>query len=107
MISQKIIDLVKNKIIELEDPAGIILFGSYAKGNANDNSDLDLLIVKNTNLPRFKRAANLYKNLAKLHLSMDLIVKTEDEVKANLENPRSFDSRIFKEGISLYEKQIS
>ena len=36
-----------NLVVELADPDKIILFGSYAYGEPNDKSDLDLLVIKN------------------------------------------------------------
>jgi predicted nucleotidyltransferase len=44
----QIIDSAR-KILKVTNPSRIILFGSYARGEASDDSDLDLLvIVKNT-----------------------------------------------------------
>ena len=34
-------------IVEIADPDKIILFGSYAYGNPNEKSDLDLLVIRN------------------------------------------------------------
>ena len=42
---------IVNKIAIGFSPDKIILFGSYATGHANEDSDLDLLIVKDTDLP--------------------------------------------------------
>jgi uncharacterized protein len=43
------------------DPDKIILFGSYAAGNATTDSDLDLLIIKDTDLPRHRRSFDIQK----------------------------------------------
>jgi len=104
MITKEKINNIKSRIIELEQPLKIILFGSYARAMATDNSDLDLLIIKNTTLPKHKRAASLYRELAQFNIPMDLIVKTQQEFQKTLLNPRSFSSIINKEGILLYEK---
>jgi predicted nucleotidyltransferase len=42
-------------------PEKIILFGSYAQGTAHEDSDLDLAIVKETDLPGFKRPIEFQK----------------------------------------------
>jgi predicted nucleotidyltransferase len=47
MVSEKKIEEIASKIAEGFNPEKIILFGSYALGNPNRNSDLDFLIVKN------------------------------------------------------------
>ncbi|MBN1604436.1 MAG: nucleotidyltransferase domain-containing protein [Chitinispirillaceae bacterium] len=69
MISNEIIKELTLIIIENEKPDKIILFGSYAKGNANDESDLDLLVVKDGDLPRPFRGKETRKNWHGLHLS--------------------------------------
>ena len=46
MISKTKISNIVNRIAENYDPEKIILFGSYATGTANDDSDLDFIIVK-------------------------------------------------------------
>ena len=45
MISQEVIEEVKNRLIKTYNPIAIYLFGSYAWGTPNEDSDLDLLIV--------------------------------------------------------------
>ena len=50
MISQTQIQQVVQRIADNYRPDKIILFGSYAEGTANDDSDIDLLIIKETNV---------------------------------------------------------
>lgn len=45
MISKETIEEVKNRLVKTYDPIAIYLFGSYAWGHPDDESDLDLLIV--------------------------------------------------------------
>ena len=56
MIIQKQIEEIVKRIVDNYKPEKIILFGSYAYGIPTKDSDLDLLIVKNSSLPRHKRA---------------------------------------------------
>jgi len=63
---------------------------------------VDLLVVAESDLPRFKRSRELYK-LTKPHpFPMDLIVYTPDEIAEGEKSPVSFVSRILKEGKTLY-----
>jgi len=55
MISETKISELVSKIAENYDPEKIILFGSYASGTANEDSDLDFIIVKKTDKPKHKR----------------------------------------------------
>ena len=43
----KDIDVLRDIIVALVDPDKIILFGSYAYGTPNENSDADFLVIKN------------------------------------------------------------
>ncbi len=45
--SQEIISKIKQTVIRFEPDAKIILFGSYARGDQNENSDIDILILLN------------------------------------------------------------
>lgn len=106
MISKETIEEIKNKIIKLENPDKIILFGSYAHGDANENSDLDILIIKETSLKPPKRAANLHWLLASYPFNIDLLVKTKKEFEKWQDVTISFNSSINKEGKILYEQSI-
>ena len=58
----KINEVIK-KITLNYNPDSIILFGSYAFGTPNSDSDLDLLIIKQTSLPKHLRASEVRKHL--------------------------------------------
>ncbi|MCS6951165.1 MAG: nucleotidyltransferase domain-containing protein, partial [bacterium] len=53
-IAEMLDDIVK-KLVESYAPQKIILFGSYASGRAREDSDIDLLIVKDTQQPHLDR----------------------------------------------------
>ena len=55
MIDSNIINEITTRIASKFNPDKIILFGSYANGTQTDNSDLDLLIIQETDLPPQKR----------------------------------------------------
>ncbi len=60
----------------------VILFGSHARGEANENSDVDFMIIAESNLPGFKRSRELYKLLRPYPFGMDLIVFTPLDTNA-------------------------
>ena len=56
-LSENRIQQIVNKIVEGLHPEKVVLFGSYAAGSATDDSDLDLLVVMNSDKPSYKRSA--------------------------------------------------
>ena len=47
------------RIVAAERPEKIILFGSYASGTATEDSDVDLLVISRSDLPRREREVRL------------------------------------------------
>ena len=57
----------------------IILFGSYARGTVTEDSDVDLLVVADTDLPPRERYAAVRRLVADVPVSFDIVVKTPEE----------------------------
>ena len=86
------------------DPQKIILFGSMSRGNLHSNSDLDLLVVWDTDLPFLKRIEAFYDVICP-EVAMDIMVYTPEEITSlNLSNP--FIHQALAEGRVVYEKRI-
>ena len=79
MISQNKIADVVNKIVSDYQPEKIMLFGSYQNGVPDDESDLDLLIIKQTDLRKFERATEVKKIFDSYPCPMDIVVFTPAE----------------------------
>jgi predicted nucleotidyltransferase len=79
----------------------VILFGCYARGEATENSDVDLLIVAESGLPRFKRSRELYKLMRPYPFGMDLVVYTPQEIERGKKSAASFVSTVLREGKTL------
>ncbi len=106
MITKEIIEEVKDRLIKVYNPLEIYLFGSYAWGTPNEDSDLDLLIVveNSDENKRHKRGKSGYESLWGLDLSKDLLVYTKSELNKLAEDPNSFISKILKNGKLIYAK---
>jgi len=59
MIGKDKISEIVNKIVIGYNPDKIILFGSYAYGNPKEDSDLDLFVIKDTDVPRPQRTVQV------------------------------------------------
>ena len=105
MVGQEVLNMLVSKIADFSSPDKIILFGSYANGNANNNSDLDILVIKDSDKPRPERAAEIRKALFGFMIPMDILVYTNQEIKEALKNKYSFAYEAIKNGKVLYERK--
>jgi predicted nucleotidyltransferase len=86
-------------------PQRIILFGSYARGEAVVDSDLDLFVIQDSQLTNSQIRRQIEYLLWGRRFSLDLIVRTPAEVMRNIEDNNPFYTQhIFKEGRVLYER---
>lgn len=80
LISPETIDGVAKAIVENFHPEKIILFGSYASGTPTPDSDLDLLVVMESDQPRYRRSPPLRLLFRPVPCPMDILVYTPAEV---------------------------
>ena len=73
------IDMMVERIISEFHPLKVILFGSYASGATNPDSDVDLLVVMSIKGSKRKQAAKIDASLADRDVPLDLIVVTPEE----------------------------
>ncbi len=108
MITSTQINTVVNQIKASYQPEKIILFGSYAQDNATEKSDLDLLLIKQTDAPRYKRCSMVWSYLAKnkYPFPIDIIVYTPNEIEQEKDNKYSFIYEVLQTGKTVYEQGI-
>jgi predicted nucleotidyltransferase len=87
-------------------PEKVILFGSYASGNADKNSDVDLFVIMNFSGRAPQQAYEIRKAIPK-SFPLDLIVRRPQEVEQRLEMGDLFIRDILSKGKILYEKDHS
>ena len=96
------IDEIKNELYPIFESAPVyrvILFGSYAKGTPNGNSDIDIVIDSRGELLNMNFYGVLEDITTKLGKRVDLFELSE------LKNNPSIRAAIEQEGIILYERQ--
>ena len=69
------------RLVEAIDPDRIILFGSRARGDARPDSDVDLLIIKDSDEPPHKRSIPAYRALGRIPAPTDILWRTPQEVE--------------------------
>jgi len=96
---------IVHRLVEAVDPDRIVLFGSRARGDSRPDSDLDLLIVKDSVEPRHRRVVPAYRALRGLGVPKDIVWYTPQELAdwAGVVNHLVW--RALNEGRLLYEKR--
>ena len=96
---------IVRRIVATVRPEKIILFGSRARGEHRPDSDIDLLIIQRSNLPRHKRSIPIYQALVGLPVEVDweVMVYTPAEIMEWSQVPQAFVTTALREGKVLYE----
>lgn len=79
MITQEEISQIIKAIVAGYKPDKVILFGSYAYGEPTKDSDIDLLLIKDDDLPKIKRNRIARSYLRDFKFPVDVIVKSREE----------------------------
>ena len=104
-VTPELIAYIVKKIVREIDPQKIILFGSRARGEARDDSDLDLFIVQDSQRPNRQVRRRIEYLLWGRRFAVDLIVRRPEEVERNVKDNNPFYTKhILKEGRILYER---
>lgn len=96
---------VVDRIVRNFHPVKIILFGSWARGSAREDSDLDLLVI----LPKVehtrKAAIQIGNTLSNLPVSKDVIVATPEEIEKYGKTIGNILLPALTEGKVIYERK--
>jgi predicted nucleotidyltransferase len=65
-ISEPLLQTIVQRLLAAGQPQKIILFGSQARGEVGHDSDYDLLVIENSNQPRYRRAVSYRRALKDL-----------------------------------------
>lgn len=96
---------VINRIIRRYRPKKIFIFGSFARGDVHQGSDLDLVIIKNTK-EKFLRRMDAVLDLCDGEIAVEPLIYTEAEFKKMLEEGNDFLETVVTEGKVVYHRTI-
>jgi predicted nucleotidyltransferase len=104
-VTPELITYIVEKIVRALDPQRIILFGSYARGEATAASDLDFFIIHDSEQSNRVVRRQIEALLWGRRFGVDLIVRKPEEVARNLANGNPFYTQhLLGEGKVLYER---
>ena len=90
------------RLVAAAQPSRIILFGSHARGDADDHSDVDLLVVEPAVNDRYEEMVRLNRALKGLLMPVDLLVVSEQEFERRSSTPGTVEHTARREGRVLY-----
>lgn len=103
-ISEDLVAEVTRRIVKHFNPRQIIAFGSYARGESTPASDLDLLVVMDTNKSFVQRTVEVDSIFGLRGWPMDIVVYTPAEFAAQQEIWGTLAATIKAEGKILYDQ---
>jgi len=104
-ITPELIAYIVEKIVRGVSPKQIVLFGSYARDRATETSDLDLLVVQDSQASNRQTRRKIELLLWGRRFGVDLIVRRPEDVACNMADGNPFYTRhVFGEGRVLYER---
>lgn len=95
---------IVDRIVASFAPEKVILFGSYAYGNATPDSDFDLLVIMETDLPAAERNRKISRLLRPRHVPIDIVVRNPHEMQKSLQRVDPFIHEILERGVVLYAR---
>lgn len=102
--NDELIREMATRIVERFDPDMVILFGSYARGDAGPDSDLDLLVVMPFTGSRRAKAVEIGVALHDIRLPKDVIVTTPEEFEWRKDTIGTIEHPAWREGRLLYAR---
>ena len=102
MASESEIQTLADKIAREFHPEKIILFGSHARGDAQPDSDVDLLVIMDSDQHPSRTAAEITYRVHPRRYPLDLIVRSPQMVRTRLQMNDWFMRDVMCEGRVLY-----
>lgn len=99
---QEALSLITERLTAVFDVGRIVLFGSRCRGEAQPDSDLDVLVVVSSTVPFVQRQAIARRAVGRLGVPLDLLVFTHEEAKRAAAIPGTAVYWAEREGIEVY-----
>ncbi len=103
-VTEEALKEVVRRIVSELHPLKIILFGSYVHGTPSDNSDVDLLVILETNARPVDRYLAVSRLIRPRPFPVDILIKMQDEIAQALQEGNDFIREVVTQGRVLYEQ---
>lgn len=103
MIDEQTLQQAVARIVATAQPSRVILFGSYGRGDADEGSDVDLMVTKPHVDNRGEDTIQLYQAVGQVGAGVDVLVYSDAEYERRSQVPGTVLYWAHKEGRKLYE----
>jgi len=105
-VTEEVLEQMVRAIVREVDPEAIYLFGSYARGQAGPDSDVDLLIIEREPFgpghSRWDEITRLWQTIIPFRVPVDLLVYSRDEVARYSQWKNHVVATVLRDGRRLY-----
>ena len=101
--ARQIVSNITGLLVQATHPKRIILFGSQARGEAENHSDFDIMVVEEKPTDRFAEIVRLNRLLRSFDIAVDLLVVSDEKFQYWRATPGNVYYEAANEGQVLYE----
>lgn len=103
MIDEQTLQKAVGRIVDASHPSRVLLFGSYGRGDADEGSDVDLMVIQSQVENQGAQMVYLRQILGAVGVGVDLLVYSEAEYERRSQVPGTVQYWARREGRTLYE----
>jgi len=103
LAQQAILDAARRIAAAASSPAQVIVFGSYARGDADEDSDLDLLVIEREVRDKANEYMRLHRAVGSIGVGVDVVVLSRDDFDRRSQVPGTLPYWAQKEGRVLHD----
>lgn len=108
IITEETVKTIVDAVVKAVDPERVYVFGSIARGEARDGSDVDLLVIENeafgAGRSRLNETNRIHKALSDFRVPVDILLYSKDEFDKWKESINHVIGRCEKEGRLIYAR---
>lgn len=102
MLDEQTLQQAVDRIVAAAKPSRVIVFGSYGRGDATEDSDLDLMVIAPEVENKYEEMIRLNRAVGNVGTGVDLLVYSEREYQRRSQVPGTVLYWARREGRALY-----